>query len=77
MTACDTENRENNEQGVGPRFFGKYRGKVISNLNPHRLGRIIAIVPFCFTNQPYIMGISLLSLCWVGCRNVFRSSYRC
>jgi hypothetical protein len=29
----------------GPRFFGKYRGKVADNLDPLMLGRIVAQVP--------------------------------
>jgi hypothetical protein len=29
----------------GQRFYGKYRGTVLNNIDPQRIGRIIAIVP--------------------------------
>lgn len=29
----------------GPRYYGKYRGTVVNNLDPMRLGRLMAIVP--------------------------------
>lgn len=40
------ENRNNNNQTAFKKYYGKYRGKVIKNIDPDGLGRIIADVPY-------------------------------
>lgn len=37
---------------AGPKFFGKYRGQVVSNHDPNKLGRIQATVADVFGKEP-------------------------
>jgi uncharacterized protein involved in type VI secretion and phage assembly len=44
MSATGTASR-NGETAAPARFYGKYRGTVVNNIDPMRLGRIMALVP--------------------------------
>lgn len=45
MMECGPETADGQKGGGGQRFYGKYRGKVVSVKDPLNLGRIMAIVP--------------------------------
>jgi hypothetical protein len=43
---------ENPVGEAAPRYYGKYRGTVVENIDPMQLGRILARIPDVFGDQP-------------------------
>ena len=52
MSATTAAGAEPEEEYTGERFYGKYRGKVVNNIDPCHLGRIIAYVPSVSPETP-------------------------
>ena len=51
------------EPGVGPRYYGKYRGTVVNNLDPEGLGRIMAQVTKVYGEAPSCWALPCLPGC--------------